>query len=103
MIEAKLAVDDLIFVKESNGSLVGACIAGYDGHRGWLYAVAVLREHRRNGTGEALIRYAMQSLKEKGCIKVNLQIRSSNAKVQKFYEALGFKTEDRISMGAFIK
>jgi len=103
MIDAKLAVDDLIFVKESNGSLVGACMAGYDGHRGWLYAVAVLTEYRRNGTGEALIRYAMQSLKEKGCIKVNLQIRASNAKVQRFYQALGFETEDRISMGAFIK
>jgi len=68
-----------------------------------VVAVAVLREHRRNGAGEALIRCAMQSLKERGCIKVNLQIRASNNKVQSFYEALGFETEDRISMGAFIK
>jgi ribosomal protein S18 acetylase RimI-like enzyme len=47
VIEAKLAVDDLIFVAESNGKLVGACMAGYDGHRGWLYAVAVLEEYRK--------------------------------------------------------
>ena len=40
VIEQKLAVDDLIFVAEYNGKIAGACIAGYDGHRGWLYSVA---------------------------------------------------------------
>ena len=103
VIEAKLAVDDLIFVAEYEGKLVGACMAGYDGHRGWLYAVAVLKERRRNGTGEALVKYAMQSLKEIGCIKVNLQIRPTNTEVAAFYKALGFATEERLSMGAFIE
>jgi ribosomal protein S18 acetylase RimI-like enzyme len=103
VIEAKLAVDDLIFVAEYEGKLVGACMAGYDGHRGWLYAVAVLKEQRRNGTGEALVKYAMQSLKEIGCIKVNLQIRLTNTEVAAFYKALGFATEERLSMGAFIE
>ena len=103
VIEAKLAVDDLIFVAEYEGKLVGACMAGYDGHRGWLYAVAVLKEQRRNGTGEALVKYAMQSLKEIGCIKVNLQIRPTNTEVAAFYKTLGFATEERLSMGAFIE
>jgi N-acetylglutamate synthase-like GNAT family acetyltransferase len=66
VIEAKLAVDDLIFVAEHDGVLIGACMAAYDGHRGWLYAVAVIEEQRRNGTGQALVKYAMQSLKEIG-------------------------------------
>jgi len=103
VIQAKLAVDDLIFIAEHEGKLVGACMAGYDGHRGWLYAVAVLKEERRNGTGEALVKYAMQSLREIGCIKVNLQIRSTNTEVAAFYKALGFATEERLSMGAFIE
>ncbi len=103
VIEAKLAVDDLIFVAEHEGKLVGACMAGYDGHRGWLYAVAVLNEQRCCGTGASLVKYAIQSLKEIGCIKVNLQIRSSNTEVAAFYKALGFTTEDRLSMGAFIE
>ncbi len=47
VIEAKLAVDDLIFVAEIDGKIIGACMAGYDGHRGWLYAVAVSSEHRK--------------------------------------------------------
>ncbi len=102
VIEAKLGVDDLIFLAENNGKLVGACMAGYDGHRGWLYAVAVLKEYRRSGTGSKLVKYAMQSLKEIGCIKVNLQIRSTNTEVAAFYESLGFFVEDRLSMGSFI-
>tara|TARA_B110000967_G_C18344636_1_gene298274 strand:+ start:90 stop:500 length:411 start_codon:yes stop_codon:yes gene_type:complete len=103
VIEAKLAVDDLIFVAEHDGVLIGACMAGYDGHRGWLYAVAVLKEQRRNGTGQALVKYAMQSLKEIGCIKVNLQIRTTNTQVEAFYKALGFDAEERLSMGAFLE
>tara|TARA_B110000503_G_scaffold74848_1_gene115556 strand:- start:659 stop:1069 length:411 start_codon:yes stop_codon:yes gene_type:complete len=103
VIEAKLAVDDLIFVAEHDGVLIGACMAGYDGHRGWLYAVAVLKEQRRNGTGQALVKYAMQSLKEIGCIKVNLQIRTTNTDVEAFYKALGFAAEERLSMGAFLE
>jgi len=103
VIEAKLAVDDLIFVAEHDGVLIGACMAGYDGHRGWLYAVAVLKEQRRNGTGQALVKYAMQSLKEIGCIKVNLQIRTTNTQVEAFYKALGFDAEERLSMRAFLE
>lgn len=103
MIQAKLLVDDQIFVAEKNGKVVGACMAGYDGHRGWLYAVAVSANYRREGIGKSLVRLAVNSLKELGCIKVNLQIRSSNQQVRAFYESLGFVVEERISMGTFIE
>ncbi len=102
VIEQKLSIDDLIFVAEDDNNVVGACIAGYDGHRGWLYAVAVSQEHRRNGVGAKLIKAAINALKELGCSKVNLQIRSTNTTVVDFYRSLGFATEDRLSMGARI-
>ena len=102
MLREKLAVDDLIFVAFEDQKLVGACMAGYDGHRGWLYAVAVAESKRRSGTGSELIKYTMDALKEVGCEKVNLQIRATNTKVRAFYESLGFGTEDRLSMGTFL-
>jgi len=102
VIKSKLAIDDLIFVVESDNEIIGACMAGYDGHRGWLYAVAVLPEQRQKGIGTLLVKHAMQELKELGCIKVNLQIRSTNTVVAEFYESLGFKREDRLSMGLLI-
>ncbi|MFT5219825.1 MAG: ribosomal protein S18 acetylase RimI-like enzyme [Gammaproteobacteria bacterium] len=103
LLEAKLAVDDLIFIAEKNNTIAGACMAGYDGHRGWLYAVAVDPEFRRQGLGRELVKQAITALKEIGCIKINLQIRSDNVEVAKFYQSLGFAVEDRMSMGVLLK
>ena len=103
MLHAKLAVDDLVFVAEAEGSIIGTCMAGYDGHRGWLYAVAVLPQHRRSGAGSQLVIHSMQALKKLGCIKVNIQIRAANSEVAAFYESLGFATEERLSLAAFIQ
>lgn len=102
MLHAKLAVDDLIYIVESEGQIVGACMAGYDGHRGWLYAVAVSSSHRRLGIGKQLITHTIQALKDLGCIKLNLQIRADNTQVKHFYQSLGFEVEERLSMGQFI-
>ena len=102
VIESKLAIDNLIFIAEHEGLIIGACMAGYDGHRGGLYAVAVCKEQRRSGAGSALVQHAIQALKVMGCIKVNLQIRATNTQVTTFYESLGFVIEERLSMGTFI-
>ena len=70
VLEAKLAVDNLIFVAEDKAKVIGACMAGYDGHRGWLYSVAVYPEYRRGGTGTKLIKFAMETLKKWGVLKL---------------------------------
>ncbi len=91
---------DLFLIAEnSSGDVIGSIIAGYDGHRGWLYAVAVAPEHRHQGIGSALVETACERLRVLGCNKVNLQIRSENASIGKFYRKLGFEEEPRISMG----
>lgn len=102
VIEEKLKVDDLIFVAEGDGVILGACQAGYDGHRGWLYGVSVSQGFRRQGIGSELVNTAIESLKERGCRKVNLQIRAGNNAVAAFYQTLGFEVEERISMGQLL-
>jgi len=99
MIDAKLAVDDLLFVAAEAAGVIGAAIAGCDGHRGWLYAVAVDEPWRRKRVGSSLVRHAVNVLRGLGCPKINLQVRTANAAVVAFYESLGFEAEDRISMG----
>jgi len=99
MITQKLQVDDLIFLGFDNQTLMGSCMSGYDGHRGWLYAVAVHPAHRRKGVGQALVQHAVAELHKLGCNKVNLQIRPDNTAVAEFYKSLGFDVEDRLSMG----
>ncbi|MGV3592809.1 MAG: GNAT family acetyltransferase [Gammaproteobacteria bacterium] len=103
VLAAKLKVDDLIFICEYDGKIVGACMAGYDGHRGWLYAVAVSPEQRRHGVGTLLVKAALKELKNLGCIKVNLQVRPTNTTVAAFYSSLGFAVEDRLSMGLLMQ
>lgn len=100
MIYKKIAVDrDLFFVADFQGAVVGTAMGGYDGHRGWIYSVAVKEQHRRQGIGGALIRRLEAALSELGCLKINLQIRASNAEVVAFYEKQGYSVEERVSMG----
>lgn len=103
VLDAKLKVDNLVFVAERDGNLVGACMAGYDGHRGWLYAVAVDPNERRQGIGRQLVLQAIDRLRQLDCIKVNLQIRVDNHAVAGFYRNLGFGVEDRLSMGLLLE
>jgi ribosomal protein S18 acetylase RimI-like enzyme len=96
------AQPDLLFVADLDGHVVGTIMAGYDGHRGWIYSVAVSPNHRRRGVGSSLMQHAEQALTELGAPKINLQVRSSNSGVVPFYQSLGFRVEERISMGKVV-
>lgn len=100
-IDRKLAVNDnLFFVAESNDKkLVGTIMAGYDGHRGWIYSLAVNPDYRKKGIGTSLIKHAEKELLKLNCPKLNLQVLSSNKEVIDFYKQNGFSIEERISMG----
>lgn len=99
-IQSKLKIQsELFFVAVDEGKLVGTAMSGFDGHRGWVYYVAVHPEFRRRGVGSALMKKVEAGLAEMGCPKLNLQIRAGNAQVQSFYASLGYTVEERISMG----
>lgn len=99
-IDKKLAVkDNLFWVAERADEIVGTIMAGYDGHRGWIYSLAVHPDCRSCGLGSELVNHAEESLAALGCMKVNLQIMSHNGSVKDFYLANGYSVEERISMG----
>lgn len=99
-IRRKLAVQrDLFFVAEESGELVGTALAGYDGHRGWVYYVAVKPACRRRGIGAALMARVEEELAAMGCPKLNLQVRASSREAVAFYQRLGYAVEERVSMG----
>ena len=102
-IRRKLAIQrDLFFIARLDGLLVGTVMGGYDGHRGWIYSLAVAPEMRRRGVGTALMRHVERELAIRGCPKVNLQVVASNAGTVAFYEKLGYAVEQRISMGKLL-
>jgi len=99
-IRRKLDVQrDLFFVAVDGDEVVGTAMAGYDGHRGWVYSVATSSARRREGVGRALMERVEAELVERGCPKLNLQVDETNSGVVAFYDALGYRVEPRISMG----
>jgi ribosomal protein S18 acetylase RimI-like enzyme len=91
--------DGLFFVAEKNQYIIATVMAGYDGHRGWIYSIAVHPDYRKQGIGSDLLTFIQGKLTSLGCLKVNLQIMEGNEAVQKFYKANGFSVEQRVSMG----
>ena len=99
-ISKKLTTKDgLFFVVAEDSVILGTVMAGYDGHRGWLYSVAVHPNKRQLGLGRSLVRHAEKALADLGCLKINLQLVASNEATAAFYESMGYAVEPRISMG----
>jgi ribosomal protein S18 acetylase RimI-like enzyme len=99
-IELKLAFQpELFLVGESAGSVAATVMAGYEGHRGWINYLAVAPEARGLGFGRRMMESAEAELVKLGCPKINLQVRSTNRDALGFYERLGFRTDDSVSLG----
>jgi ribosomal protein S18 acetylase RimI-like enzyme len=100
-IERKLSVQPELFlvVEGDAGAVIGTAMAGYDGHRGWVNYLAVDEAHRGSGLGAELMAEAERLLAERGCPKLNLQVRSSNAGVIEWYRTLGYEPDNAVSLG----
>ena len=88
----------LFFIALLFDQVIGSIMVGYEGHRGWINYLAVLPTFQKQGYGKLLIIKAVTELRKMGCVKVNLQIRPDNLQAIGFYQHLGFKQEERISM-----
>jgi ribosomal protein S18 acetylase RimI-like enzyme len=99
-IERKLKVTPGLFlVAILDGKIVGTCMAGYEGHRGWINYLAVAPDYRRQGIATRLMEVAEMKLKELGCPKINLQVRTTNTEVIQFYERIGYTVDQVLGMG----
>ena len=90
---------ELFLVALKEDALIGSVMGGYDGHRGWVNYLAVAPSERRCGLGRQLMQAVEEALLERGCPKLNLQIRSENTEVLAFYQSLGYAEDPVISLG----
>ena len=81
---------DLFFTGRVGELLIASCMAGYDGHRGWIYFMAVHPDFRRRGYAAQLVSHTEARLIELGCPKLELMVRKSNQSIIAFYQAIGF-------------
>jgi ribosomal protein S18 acetylase RimI-like enzyme len=99
-IARKLAVQpELFLVGVADGAVMASVMAGYEGHRGWMNYLAVAPRFRGRGFGRTLVEYVERLLLERGCPKINLQVRASNPAAVAFYRRLGYAQDESISLG----
>lgn len=88
---ARAEQPELLLVAMRDDAVIGTVMAGYDGHRGWLYYLAVATGSRHDGIGKSLVVEAERRLRALGCPKVQLMVRPDNDRVRGFYHALGYE------------
>jgi ribosomal protein S18 acetylase RimI-like enzyme len=99
-VARKLTVQpELFLVGMTGGAVMASVMAGYEGHRGWMNYLAVAPRFRGRGLGRALVEHVERLLLERGCPKVNLQVRPTNLEAVAFYRRLGYAQDESISLG----
>jgi ribosomal protein S18 acetylase RimI-like enzyme len=78
------------------GGIVASVLVGHDGHRGWVYYVAVDPDARQKGYGRVIMDAAEDWLRGRGIEKLQLMVRPDNAQIQAFYQKLGYVEQERI-------
>ena len=91
-----------VLVAEANGAIRASVMFGHDGHRGWVYYLAVDAADRRRGLGRQLMSAAEAWLAERHVRKLELMIRNSNHAVKGFYAALGYGEEPVVVMSRWL-
>lgn len=86
-----------------DGRLVATVMTGFDGHRGWVYYLAVAPDQQRAGHGAAMMRAAEDWLRDRGVPKLNLMVRGDNAAATGFYAAIGYDRSDVVVLQKFLK
>lgn len=87
-----------LFVGLIDGDIRATAMTGHDGHRGWVYYVAVAPESRHKGLGRRMVSHAEAWLRNAGAPKVQLMIRPDNTAVRDFYARLGYTEKPRLYM-----
>jgi ribosomal protein S18 acetylase RimI-like enzyme len=85
-----------ILVGRADDTIVGSAMVGHDGHRGWVYYVAIDPDQQRKDFGRAIMTAAEDWLRARGVSKIMLMVRPDNMQVQAFYDRLGYDVQERV-------
>lgn len=91
-----------ILLDRDGDDLLASVMVGHDGHRGWVYYLAVAPDRRRAGSGRAMMAAAEAWLRARGVPKIQLMVRDGNAEAQAFYAALGLERQPVTTWGRFL-
>lgn len=93
---------EIIVAISEAGRLVGSVMVGHEGHRAWMYYVAVDPALQGRGLGRLLVRAAEAWAAGRGMEKMHLLIRPENDRVRAFYETAGYGEQKRVLMARWL-
>jgi ribosomal protein S18 acetylase RimI-like enzyme len=91
-----------VLLLQEGDALAAGVMVGFDGHRGWVYYLAVAPERRRAGLGRTMMDAAETWLRARGAPKIQLMVREDNEAALGFYEALGLVRQKVVTLGRFL-
>jgi ribosomal protein S18 acetylase RimI-like enzyme len=92
----------VLAAQDDEGRLLGTAMVGHDGHRGWVYYLAVRPDLHRTGLGRQLMEASEAWFRGRDVPKINLMVRTTNTGVVAFYEALGYEDGEVLVLGKFL-
>ena len=92
-----------ILLRREAGAISASVMVGEDGHRGWIYYLAVAPQWRRRGLGRAMVDAAEVWLRARGVPKLQLMVRNDNHEALAFYAALGLARQEVATLGRFLR
>ena len=99
-IERKLRHQpELFLVGIIDNKIIATAMAGYDGHRGWVYYLAINPNYQKSGYGKLMMDEAEKILLKMGCPKINIMVRDTNLDVINFYKSIGYETQSVSTLG----
>jgi ribosomal protein S18 acetylase RimI-like enzyme len=93
---ARRGPNSAILIGRDGEAIAASVLVGHDGHRGWVYYVAVDPEHQKKGFGRAIMNAAEDWLRRAGIEKLQLLVRPGNEAVSAFYESIGYGEQPRV-------
>ena len=93
---ARRGVNATVLVGRAADTIVATAMVGHDGHRGWVYYVAVDPEQQKKDFGRTIMMAAEDWLRQQGVEKIMLMVRPDNGQVRAFYDRLGYETQERV-------
>lgn len=94
---------DVLGVRDEGDHVIATVMVGHDGHRGWMYYLAVDDAHRGQGIGHQLVAAAQEWLLARGIPKIMLMVRAANTQVLDFYEEQGFGRSTSVVMERWLE
>ena len=91
------------FVGVLEGKVVATVMVGYDGHRGWIYSLAVRPDLQRKGIGRQMMEEAENWLRQHGCPRVKLQVDEARGDVAGVCRKLGYEVQPLVSMAKWFR